>query len=357
MIKACIDTFIPQDKYHLVRELAIQENPANALGDNLIGGGLTLAPQLVLLTQYRWKTGRTLNIGFYDADFRVKEKVIKYAREWEKYANIKFNFIDDVNQADIRISFVTGGSWSYIGTIALVIDKDKPTMNYGWLTPDTPNDEYSRVVIHEFGHMLGLVHEHMHPEAGIPWDKEKTYDYYANLGWDKEQVDRNLFARYSRDKTQYSEHDPDSIMHYPVPKELTIDGSFEVGYNRVLSDMDKYYVQQLYPFTNQIEFVSLECVSGEDNDTQHFYVYSSWELAFSKDIKVGELVTLDDVEPVRFNELARVLLGFFDTPDNTSGKALQQLGVFYVHLKLKGEQLYLDLYGNNSQYKLILLVA
>lgn len=52
-------------------------------------------------------------------------------------------------------------------------------MNYGWLYPDTPDQEYSRVVLHEFGHALGAIHEHQHPEAAIPWDKPKVYEYYA----------------------------------------------------------------------------------------------------------------------------------------------------------------------------------
>ncbi len=47
----------------------------------------------------------------------------------------------------------------------------------GWLEPDTPNDEYRRVVLHEFGHALGGIHEHQSPASGvIPWDKPKVYE-------------------------------------------------------------------------------------------------------------------------------------------------------------------------------------
>jgi serralysin len=45
-------------------------------------------------------------------------------------------------------------------------------MNYRWLTPGTLNDEYSCVVLHEFGHALGCPHEHQHPEYDIDWNRE-----------------------------------------------------------------------------------------------------------------------------------------------------------------------------------------
>ena len=44
-------------------------------------------------------------------------------------------------------------------------------MNYGWLTPDSDDDELRRVVLHEFGHALGLIHEHQNPEGGIEWNE------------------------------------------------------------------------------------------------------------------------------------------------------------------------------------------
>jgi len=48
-------------------------------------------------------------------------------------------------------------------------DQKVPTMNFGWLNEDSDEDEYSRVVLHEFGHSLSCIHEHQHPANGIPW--------------------------------------------------------------------------------------------------------------------------------------------------------------------------------------------
>lgn len=108
-------------------------------------------------------------------------------------------------------------------------------MNFGWLTPTTADDEYSRVVIHEFGHALGYYHEHQNPSTNIPWDKEAVYKLYGGPpnNWSKAQVDQNLFRKYSRSISQFSEFDKESIMLYTIPNALT-KGDFEVGWNRDL---------------------------------------------------------------------------------------------------------------------------
>jgi hypothetical protein len=135
-----------------------------------------------------------------------------------------------------------------VGTDALVIPLSQPTMNFGWLTRATPNDEYARVVTHEFGHALGFIHEHQNPATDIPWDKEAVYSFYAGPPnfWTREQVDINLFTRYSADITQFSDFDPASIMLYPIPNEFTI-GDFEVGWNKAPSETDKRFSASLYP--------------------------------------------------------------------------------------------------------------
>ena len=204
-------------------------------------------PRGALLKSTKWTPGTTIKVSLNGSTAAIRAKVIQYAKAWEQYANIKFNFVTNDNTAKIRVSFVSGdGSWSYLG-------KSTPstgaTMNYGWLTASTADSEYSRVVIHEFGHALGLIHEHQHPLVAIPWDKPAVYAYYAAAPnyWSQAEVDNALFAKYTTTQTNYSAYDKNSIMHYAVPNELTT-GDYEVGWNTVLSPTDKTFIASVYPF-------------------------------------------------------------------------------------------------------------
>jgi hypothetical protein len=231
---------------------AIEENANNAPVINprtLPPGVMPDIPHVYLaaITGKLWQPGRVLRVRFLDGDPKVQERIPAFAQQWSAFANITFQFGNDPD-AEIRISFQNQGSWSYIGTDALAIPKSQPTMNFGWLTAATSNDEYQRVVVHEFGHALGCIHEHQNPAGHIPWDREAVYRYYQGPPnfWTREQVDVNLFTRYEADITQFSAFDPHSIMLYPIPNEFTI-GDFEVGWNKALSPTDKRFITTLYP--------------------------------------------------------------------------------------------------------------
>jgi serralysin len=105
------------------------------------------------------------------------------------------------------------------------------------------------VIVHEFGHMLGLGHEHSHPKGGIPWDREAAYAYYAQQGWSREDVDRQVFQRYAVTQTSFSRYDPRSIMHYAIPPELLTDPSKAVGWNTYRSGTDRSFIKAQYPKT------------------------------------------------------------------------------------------------------------
>ena len=194
-----------------------------------------------------WKTGSTIVVGFNGGSAHLRERIQYYANQWTNYANLRFQFQDGWYNADIRISFQRGGSWSMVGTDAYYASSSRATMNFGWLTDHSNEGEIRRVVLHEFGHALGLHHEHQHPTNSIPWNRPAVYDYYAtHNGWDRYRVDAQVFQRYSTTQTQYSHYDPNSIMHYPIPNRLT-HGDYEVQWNNTLSHTDKEFIQQVYP--------------------------------------------------------------------------------------------------------------
>jgi len=250
-VRVCVDRPLPADRVIEAAERAIEENPENAPVLRFRPGlGVAPSPPLALaaVTGKKWRPERTLRVTFLDGVPEVQAEVEEFAHQWSRHANIKLEFVADA-EAEIRISFQEPGSWSYIGTDALSIDANECTMNLGWLRPGSADDEYSRVVLHEFGHALSCIHEHSHPEADIPWNKEAVYRYYSGPpnNWSRAKVDHNVFRTYSKTITQFSAFDRESIMLYAIPNEFTI-GDFEVGWNRVLSGTDKEYVGVMYPF-------------------------------------------------------------------------------------------------------------
>lgn len=250
-VRVCIDRYLPEELVERAYHLAIQENPDNKpSGPEFEGMG---DAELALESGKKWSNGRTLKAAFLDGEPDVQARVEARAHTWSKYANIKFDF-GSYPDAEIRISFALQGSWSYIGTDALSIPVGKPTMNLGWLRRESPDEEVERVVLHEFGHALGCIHEHQNPAAGIPWDVDEIYRYYTGPPnyWPKAQVFHNLLRKYSETLTQHSEFDKESIMLYPIPNEHTV-GDYEVGWNRTLSDQDEKFIAEMYPFPGQID--------------------------------------------------------------------------------------------------------
>jgi hypothetical protein len=228
-----------------------------------------------------WDNGRTLRVKFLDGDPDVQTKVTQIAKEWEAVANITLDFVTS-GASEVRISFLQKGfSWSTVGTDALTVSSTQPTMNYGWLTASTALREYQRVVRHEFGHALVMIHEHQNPAAAgvIPWDKPKVYAYYAQQGWTKSDVDHNIFATYAADATNFTAFDPTSIMEYAIPDELTI-GSYAIGWNTELSAQDRSFMAKQYPMaspgTVELEIggprYEADLSVGAEVDTYHFQV-------------------------------------------------------------------------------------
>jgi serralysin len=198
----------------------------------------------------QWSSGNTITVSFLDGDPAVQQKVRDVAQRWTVpgMANLTLRFQQDTNSL-IRISFKFAGSWSVIGTTCKQItDKKQPTMNFGWLTPTTPDDEVQRVVLHEFGHALGLIHEHQNPAGGIQWNKEQVIKDLSGPpnNWPLAVIEHNMFEPQSKEETNFTKLDPKSIMMYPIPKRWTTNG-FSVGLNTTLSATDKKFTHQQYP--------------------------------------------------------------------------------------------------------------
>ncbi len=113
-VHTCVDRILPDEYLIKAWADAIKENPANYTPLNR---GAVEKKKL-------WKPGRTLRVRYLDGDPRIQEKVTAIFPEWSQYANLKFELSNDWD-AEIRISFLQPGSWSYIGTDALQVPGNK----------------------------------------------------------------------------------------------------------------------------------------------------------------------------------------------------------------------------------------
>jgi hypothetical protein len=102
-------------------------------------------------------------------------------------------------------------------------------------------------VLHEFGHALGLIHEHQRPDRPFTWD----------IAWMKENIDKLGFDNWKfivseyiktdpRSALTYGEYDFKSIMSYDWVKNATVE-KIKCDINFTLSNKDKQQFGLLYP--------------------------------------------------------------------------------------------------------------
>lgn len=248
-VHMCVDRILTGEQKIRAMQLAIKENKKNQPEMAKLPGVSAHPMKMALQTGKVWAPGRALKIYFIDGSKIQKSQVIKHASQWLKNADIKFDFASTKAKSDIRISFVADtGSWSYIGTDNLGIPKNEPTMNLGWLRDDTEDREYNRVVVHEFGHALGCIHEHQNPKGGIKWNETAVYQYFAGPpnNWSKEETYSNVIQKYSLDQLNASSFDVKSIMLYSFPGELIVGGK-ATPTNYVMSRRDRSFIKKMYP--------------------------------------------------------------------------------------------------------------
>ncbi|KAK8123190.1 hypothetical protein PG984_011860 [Apiospora sp. TS-2023a] len=126
---------------------------------------------------------------------------------------IRFVFMPDSYRgpSTVRINFVdSGASFSRLGLCNVNPWGAEPTMTLNMLWPPEPA-ELERDVLHEFGHALGLQHQHQHPDCRLKWNRSELKRRH---GCDDSVLQTDIYDKFPCPFS--TAYDPDSVMHYQV---------------------------------------------------------------------------------------------------------------------------------------------
>ena len=232
--------------------------------------------QAAFLKGYEWDQNATIKIGFLqqtytdDSGQNIDPNYSTYRANFVKtvvdnhiapLVNLRFKWGVDPSEADVRISFTKGPngspgpSYSYIGAQSTDtrIPKDNPTMNLGWLDDDQDYDspDYAGtgiVILHEFGHMLGMIHEHSRADSNLQWNKPLIYKALGGPpnNWSHQTVDEQVFDTVPVDSFNGSVYDKTSVMHYIFPESWFLVDPHLPEVTQ-LSPLDVKWISKTYP--------------------------------------------------------------------------------------------------------------
>ncbi|KAH6605843.1 hypothetical protein Trco_004996 [Trichoderma cornu-damae] len=253
-----------------------------------------------------WETGATIEVSFLtnsDVSERRSQEAAKevktIVRAWEDAANIRFVFSDSPD-APVRVQFHNSGdAWTALGTKCYTIGPGKPTMCLV-LQQDKRNFQYQ--VLHEFGHLLGCVHEHSNPNANIDWDKGSVYKYYeVHHQWSKQRTFNEIIRRFGDKEVEYSHFDTSSVMMYPIKPFFIKKGGVGVEdrLNTKLSETDKKFIRRLYP----------PPTIQEEAGSFYSWNYHGWRRVDRKNTAEVEFDTRSQVKPAIAVGLTEIDLG------------------------------------------------
>jgi len=170
-----------------------------------------------------WKKQRVITVAFYGGSDDLYRLIDQTANEWTALGGqLSFSFKNDAGQyrhwtpsdtspaANIRIAFDNTGYWSLLGVLAKNVDPGDSTMNFGGFPDDLQRYFHEQsaaewrtsyahtTILHEFGHAIGLSHEHFNQQCqkDLKMDTIIAYLMGPPNNWSQEQARFNMDAQY-----------------------------------------------------------------------------------------------------------------------------------------------------------------
>jgi hypothetical protein len=226
-----------------------------------------------------WKNQKVVTVAFQGGSDPLYALIESTAQEWKRVGGqLDLSFRDEqgryrhwtnadtLRAANIRIAFNEGeygGYWSLLGVLAKNVEPNQPTMNFEgfaktlqryfdgqnaseWLT----TYEHT-TILHEFGHALGLGHEHFHPQCQRDLNIGAIIRLLSDeQHWSEEvsrfQMEAEYFAKIVREGSPQDARvvitrdvDQRSVMLYLFPDQYYLSGAKSVC--RPIGDSGKPY--------------------------------------------------------------------------------------------------------------------
>ncbi len=189
----------------------------------------------------------TITFYFLDGTAQQKSEVKKFANLWQRYTGIKFIYTDKKPslfsfKPYYKITFKGSSNQSTKGAV-------NGTIQLGNLSDNIIFRKMT--ILHEFGHMLGLGHEHQRTDRPSAFNNQKLIqvcvkNQQQSRAWCKE----NLSNINNAEVFIESDYDILSIMHYDLKNiagdEQSILQTLPKLKSNTLSYTDKYYIAMLY---------------------------------------------------------------------------------------------------------------
>lgn len=284
----------------------------------------------VAVNKHLWPTDKQYLIVRFQNGTMSDQNLVKYLVEKHYHTipmRIRFKFLEmeTIGHSDIRLEFTT---WSecYIGRSAE--KRPKETTMWVNLHSKIQNHEERQIqtqasVLHEFGHALGMVHEHTHPDCKANWNYRVLQ---AKSGWDAKRVYDNFNVRQPSRRLKSTPYDPKSIMHYPIEQGDTHNVVDLIPKNSELSTGDKEFLAALYPIKSilktksefgSIDEKSLKSLKRYEKKNHEKFEQILKAISKLESIDGEVLKTLQEYEKQRHEKLEHILkakskFGFID---------------------------------------------